>query len=144
MDAASESVQGGIKMREIKFRAWDKEHKEWANYSITDNKLEFYVKEADRWKIDQRGRRFVLSQYTGIKDISGIEIYEGDIVKATSFARWIGVVKYSDENQAFIFDDLDKKYRGDSIVFMSQFDESFKILGNIYENPELVTDERRM
>lgn len=129
-------------MREIKFRSWDKEHKEWVNYSITDNKLEFYVKEADRWKIDQRGRRFVLSQYTGIKDISGIEIYEGDIVKAISFARWIGIVKFSDENQAFIFDDLDKKYRGASIVFMSQFDQGFKILGNIYENPELLEEVR--
>lgn len=123
-------------MREIKFRAWDKEHKEWANYSITDNKLEFYVKEADRWKIDQRGRRFVLSQYTGLKNNNGEKIYEGDIVRAVGFLKWIGVAKYSDKNQAFVFEGIDKNYRG-NIVFMSQFDQGFKILGNIYENPEL-------
>ena len=131
-------------MREIKFKAWDKARKRWTNYSIADDLLRFYDKHTGCWKTDKEGERFVLSQYTGLKDKNGKEIYEGDVVKAISFARWIGVVKYSDKNQAFIFDDLDKKYRGDSIVFMSQFDEGFKILGNIYENPELVMDERRM
>lgn len=127
-------------MREIKFRVWDKALKRWAIYSLADNKLEFYVKGAESWKIDQRSRRFVLNQYIGLKDKNGKEIYEGDIVKAISFARWIGVVKYSDENQAFIFDDLDKKYRGKSTVFMNQFDDGFEILGNIYENPELLKE----
>lgn len=131
-------------MREINFRAWDKVLKRWTNYSLADDLPRFCDKHTGCWKTDKEGERFILCQYIGLKDVSGREIYEGDIVKATSFAKWIGVVKYSDENQAFIFDDLDKKYRGDSIVFMSQFDESFKILGNIYENPELVTDERRM
>lgn len=127
-------------MREINFRAWDKKLKELTNYSISGIFIEFYNKDTDCWEIDREGERFILCQYIGLKDISGREIYEGDIVKATSFARWIGVVKYSDENQAFIFDDLDKKYRGDSTVFMSQFDEGFKILGNIYENPELLKE----
>lgn len=127
-------------MREIKFRAWDKELEKWANYSITDNRLEFYVQKIDRWRIDQRGKRFILSEYTGKNDVNGEDIYEGDVIKAISFARWIGVVEYSDENQAFIFDDLDKKYRGKSTVFMNQFDDGFEILGNIYENPELLKE----
>lgn len=129
-------------MREIKFRAWDKDRKRWTNYSVADDLPRFYDKHTGCWKTDKEGKRFILCQYIGLKDISGREIYEGDIVKATSFARWIGVVKYSDENQAFIFDDLDKKYRGDSIVFMSQFDQGFKILGNIYENPGLLEEVR--
>ena len=127
-------------MREIKFRAWDKKLKEQTNYSICDIFIEFYNKDTDSWEIDREGERFILCQYIGLKDISGREIYEGDIVKAISFARWIGVVKYSDENQAFIFDDLDKKYRGKSTVFMNQFDDGFGILGNIYENPELLEE----
>ena len=126
-------------MREIKFRAWDKEHKEWVKYSITDN-IPIFCHNTSRWKTDKEGERFILCQYIGLKDISGREIYEGDIVKAISFARWIGAVKYSDENQAFIFDDLDKKYRGNSTVFMKQFDDGFEILGNIYENPELLPE----
>ena len=130
-------------MREIKFRAWDRELEEWTNYSINNidgNLVDFCNKEAGCWETDKEGKRFVLSQYTGLKDNEDREIYEGDIVKAISFARWIGVVKYSDENQAFIFDDLDKKYRGNSTVFMNQFDDGFEILGNIYENPELLKE----
>ena len=127
-------------MREIKFRAWDKALKSWTNYSIDDDLLMFYDKHAECWETDQEGERFIVCQYTGLKDNEDREIYEGDIVKAISFARWIGVVKYSDENQAFIFDDLDKKYRGKSTVFMNQFDDGFEILGNIYENPELLKE----
>lgn len=127
-------------MREIKFRAWDKALKSWTNYSIDDDLLMFYDKHAECWETDQEGERLILCQYTGLKDNEDREIYEGDIVKAISFARWIGVVKYSDENQAFIFDDLDKKYRGKSTVFMNQFDDGFEILGNIYENPELLKE----
>lgn len=127
-------------MREIKFRAWDKDLKRWTNYSIADDLPRFYDKHTGCWKTDKEGKQFILCQYTGLKDISGREIYEGDIVKAISFARWIGVAEYSDENQAFIFDDLDKKYRGDSIVLMNQFDDGFEILGNIYENPELLKE----
>ena len=127
-------------MREINFRAWDKKLKELTNYSISGIFIEFYNKDTDCWEIDREGERFILCQYIGLKDISGREIYEGDIVKAISFARWIGVVKYSDENQAFIFDDLDKKYRGKSTVFMNQFDDGFEIIGNIYENPELLKE----
>lgn len=127
-------------MREIIFRAWDKDRKRWTNCSITDDLLRFYDKHTGYWKTDKEGKRFILCQYTGLKDKNNREIYEGDVIKAISFARWIGVVEYSDENQAFIFDDLDKKYRGESTVFMNQFDDGFEIIGNIYENPELLEE----
>ena len=127
-------------MKEIKFKAWDKDLKRWTNYSIADDLPRFYDKHTGCWKTDKEGKRFVLSQYTGLKDKNNREIYEGDVIKVISFARWIGVVEYSDENQAFIFDDLDKKYRGKSTVFMNQFDDGFEILGNIYENPKLLKE----
>ena len=102
--------------------------------------IDFFNKETGFWESDRGGEQFTLCQYTGLKDKNNREIYEGDIVKAISFARWMGVVEYSDENQAFIFDDLDKKYRGNSTVFTNQFDDGFEILGNIYENPELLKE----
>ena len=126
-------------MREIKFRAWDKEQKEWVKYSITDN-IPIFCHNTSRWRTDKEGERFILCQYIGLKDENDREIYEGDIIKAVSFAKPIGIVKYSDENQAFIFNDLDKKYRGYSTALMNQFDDGFEILGNIYENPELLEE----
>lgn len=69
-------------MREIKFRAWDKARKRWTNYSIADDLPRFYDKHTGCWKTDQEGERFILCQYTGLKDISGIEIYEGNILIA--------------------------------------------------------------
>ena len=125
-------------MREIKFRAWDKEQKEWVKYSITDN-IPIFCHNTSRWKTDKEGKRFILCQYTGLKNFNGKEIYEGDIVRAIGFSKWIGVAKYSDKNQAFVFECIDKNYRG-NIVFMSQFDQGFKILGNIYENPEMLEE----
>lgn len=129
-------------MREIKFRAWDKELEEWTNYSINNingNVIGFYNKETGFWESDREGERFTLCQYTGLKDKNDREIYEGDIVRAVVFSKWIGVAKYSDKNQAFVFECIDKNYRG-NIVFMSQFDQGFKILGNIYENPEMLEE----
>lgn len=128
-------------MREIKFRAWDKDLKRWTNYSIDDDLLMFYDKHAECWEADQEGERFILCQYIGLKNFNGKEIYEGDIVRAVGFFSWIGVAKYSEKNQAFIFEDIDKNYRG-SIVFMSQFAQNFKLLGNIYENPGLLKEVR--
>ena len=129
-------------MREIKFRAWDKEQKEWVKYSITDN-IPIFCHNTSRWKTDKEGKRFILCQYTGLKNFNGKEIYEGDIVRAIGFSKWIGVAKYSDKNQAFVFECIDKNYRG-NIVFMSQFGQGFKILGNIYENPELLEESNNV
>jgi len=53
-------------MREIKFRAWDKDlHKMYNKWTV----------------IPDDDRSHILMQYTGLKDKNGKEIYEGDIVK---------------------------------------------------------------
>ena len=124
-------------MREIKFRAWDKDLKRWTNYSIDDDLLMFYDKQGECWEIDQEGKRFILCQYTGLKNFNGKEIYEGDIIRALDY--WIGVAKFFDKNPAFIFEAIDKNYRG-SRVSMTQFDRHVKIIGNIYENPEMLEE----
>lgn len=126
-------------MREIKFRAWDKDLKRWTNYSIADDLPRFYDKHTGCWKTDKEGERFILCQYTGLKNFNGKEIYEGDIVRAVGFVGWIGVAKFFDKNPAFVFEAIDKNYRG-SRLSMTQFDRYVEIIGNIYENPELLEE----
>jgi uncharacterized phage protein (TIGR01671 family) len=79
-----------------------------------------------------------IMQYTGIKDDYGVKIYENDIVLyipllVSNLEQFKGVVKFS-KGSLWINNEKD------AIPLFTVFD-SLKVLGNMFENPELLGDE---
>lgn len=120
--------------REIKFRAWKKENSpemihivssiDWANKDISFRyRLNSWTFRDDKESLDN----IILMQYTGLKDKNGVEIYEGDII----------VWEYSEKPQEVFWDNSicgfsTKHYHLWRTV------KKVKVIGNIYENPELL------
>ena len=73
-----------------------------------------------------------LGQYTGLKDKNGKEIYEGDIVK--NALGDIGKIIYIDKYSAFIVKGWENGYK-------LWFEDNIEVIGNIYDNPELLKGE---
>ena len=130
-------------MREIKFRAWDKEKKIIGNVLGIDilHKEMFFSNENVNCYEHADFKDIELMQYTGLKDKNNKEIYEGDIVKLRA-NHGIGVVKYYDEWGAFVVEYI--KPRPLTVLGMNYYKEDIEILGNIYENSELIKEVREI
>jgi len=124
-------------MRKIKFRAWDKKEKIMIN-SESKETSETYsdgISMEGNFSFVQcnacrDGEDFILMQFTGLKDKDGKEIFEGDIVK---YPHGIGKVIFM--NCSYW---IDTKY-----CCVLLYDYTIEILGNIYENPELLSKSTR-
>lgn len=132
-----------------KFRAYHKKSKKMLKVFAIDfsyESVEIEVPNAEEYiptdmiqldvAVEEDLSKVELMQSTGLKDKNGKEIFEGDIVKPVSFASWIGVVKYSPKNAAYILDDHNNEFRRGENVYLSQFHEGLEVKGNIYENPK--------
>lgn len=76
---------------------------------------------------------FTISQYIGIKDMNGKEIYEGDIIEDKNYDLY--VVSYDKENAQFFCFDLKIKTNISFLFFINNY---ISVIGNIYDNPELI------
>ena len=127
-------------MREIKFRAWFKETEEMKNIAMSN----LYREGKSTWlhlSAQPMGsyRLVELMQYTGLKDKNGKDIYEGDILTDFGDAGPL-YVEFSTEHAGFVF--MDKFDNGPPSYTPKEISyEYFEIIGNIYENPELLVNE---
>ena len=131
-----------MKQREIKFRAWDKMTK---TIRLVDNisfaysccYLFFLVNEKSRVPESRLPEQVEIMQFTGLLDKNGKEIWEGDVVETeTSTGLHKFEVEYDNEKASYmcphIVDD-------ECETTLGQLPNSIEIIGNIYENPELIT-----
>ena len=123
-------------MREIKFRTWNKNEKKM--YYDAQNTYDFMINNGgcfeESFKDVLEYDNYVVMQYTNNKDVTGKEIFEGDIVETTrALNHIIGVVTMI-KGCWYIQDGEDSYYR-----LIPRFGKAEnKVIGNIYVNKELL------
>lgn len=131
-------------MRTIKFRAWDKENKamvelrtveSWSDGSYIcrpkDAKLQPIVAYTEPSEYTS-----IIMQFTGLLDKNGKEIYEGDIVKT-----WLNRVSENKYIHQVVFAKNGFKLQYPHIEdIYEELDcrDNIEVIGNLYENPELL------
>ena len=115
--------------REIKFRAWDKTAKEFIEQK---GDLGFMLSgEVVGW-LANKGE-YEITQFTGLKDKNGKEIWEADLVKNTNGD--IAEVKF--ERGAFVAD-WGRAMLNKVLYFWADTTFAVEVVGNAFEDPELL------
>ena len=164
-------------MRELKFRIWDKQNKKWitenghslhcfSNWSICPftGKLTDYVGAIDGdhgetytanpapdYYLTASGvvkePRYIVVEYTGLKDKNGKEIYEGDVVKTVDGISKLDIefAEYTHGEVKWLREGVEVCQEHVGATRLSVFSKcdccpaDLEIIGNIYETPELLT-----
>ena len=129
-------------MREIKFRVWVKEKKTIFEVVLIDyvSKKVTYLLERVGHLLSIRDAKFndvELMQYTGLKDKNNKEIYEGDILSDGNDEKPYKIIFENGSFRAEFKGDFEE-YSFDLIDVVAQ---GYEVVGNIYENSELMEDE---
>lgn len=116
-------------MREIKFRVWNNDYKKFHYYDYDEGFDNYKF-----WDLINDFNHERPQQYTGSKDDSGKEIYEGDIIKLGSYLYEIVWYGYQ-----WCCDDHFKTGQSSNLQGMNKYMiQGCEVIGNIFETPELL------
>jgi uncharacterized phage protein (TIGR01671 family) len=112
--------------RPIKFRAWGREEGRMYQDIVIDG-----IGTGLNERISTAQKVWELMQFTGLTDKNGKDVFEGDVVRFNEIHKDIGgkIVSIIFKNGCFVGDYLGEKL----------YDEDIEVIGNIYENPNLIT-----
>lgn len=142
-------------MREILFRAKQKDNKQWVQGSL------LFYPGVNRTFVslgEFRGSEFIevlkdtVGQYTGLTDKNGTKIFEGDIVQDVIEPKAKGIVRFGDYETSYRdwtpVADPYSKHTGFFIEWNNMnfckdvrfWNEKVKVIGDIHDNPELLKE----
>ena len=134
-------------MREIKIRAWDKIQKKMIYPELFNFNGKTFKESAKH--LIRPLKEVILIQSTGLKDKNGKEIWEGDIVKSIYASTHVHsvdggrhkeeimVVRWDTCNPCFVMEDINNKNNIEYDFICCNL-RTNEVIGNIYENPELL------
>lgn len=128
--------------RVIKFRSWDDENKKMYHFNFEDIYQEgemTSVHACASWSLFDMPHM----QFTGLTDKNSQPIFEGDIVKFGDnkiHENTHGKVIFANFRAQFVYEFIDGKYKGKCTDMHDNW-RSYEVIGNIFQNPELLEKE---
>jgi len=122
----------------IKFMAWNQIDSEYINeinavMSLDGSHIWWDINDSGEMKYDDDPGDYKLEQFTGLTDVNGKDIYEGDLVRLADDL---------DNPYKVIFDKAKFEFSGSRFCY--DFGEAFmdyEVIGNVHTNPELLEED---
>ncbi|WP_164913944.1 YopX family protein [Lactiplantibacillus plantarum] len=129
----------------INFRAWNQIDSEYINeinavMSLDGSHIWWDINDSGEMKYEDDPGNYKLEQFTGLKDVNGKDIYEGDILKTKAGLIQIveqGILEIDRED---IINGFYANNLSDEKPHTFSYDD--EVIGNVHENPELSEEDK--